>query len=180
MPIICIVGRSGSGKTTLEEGLIKANIGITKLPTNTSREPREGEVNGVHYYFRTNQEFKELYKSGKLIEHVQYSGNYYGVSIPEDEPYKTYVLAIEPIGYKNIVERLGKEKVTGIFLDIAPHKVIRRLVDRVNLLPRLENDEDHFRDIPEEIDIVIDADHSKTSVLKEVLAYLKENPPILK
>lgn len=174
MPIICLIGRSGSGKTTLEQGLVASDKSINKLLTNTTREPREGEEEGVHYHFRTIDEFKELYRSGRLIEHERYADNYYGVSIPVDTKHKRYVLAIDPEGYRNLKSRMEESLVLGIFLDIAPHRVISRLGDRANLLDRLNHDHDRFNPLGQKFDLVIDANQTVEEVLAEALDFLDD------
>ena len=44
----------------------------------TTRAPREGEVDGVHYFFKTEDEFKKMIADGELLEFANYVGNYYG------------------------------------------------------------------------------------------------------
>lgn len=47
----------------------------------TTRKPREGEVDGVDYFFKSREEFEELIKNDKLLEWAEYVGNYYGTPI---------------------------------------------------------------------------------------------------
>ena len=44
----------------------------------TTRSPRPGEVNGVHYFFVTKERFEEMIRNNELLEHASYVGNYYG------------------------------------------------------------------------------------------------------
>jgi len=44
----------------------------------TTRAPREGEINGVHYFYKTVEEFEKMIEQNELIEYAQYVGNYYG------------------------------------------------------------------------------------------------------
>lgn len=69
---------SGAGKTTLKDLVIKDFPDIKYSISATTRKPREGEVNGVHYFFKTREEFEELIKNDGLIEYNEVHGNYYG------------------------------------------------------------------------------------------------------
>ena len=60
--IMILVGPSGAGKTTIASKLLTKNYGLKKVITCTSRAPRDNEVDGVDYYFKTKEEFE---KGGK-------------------------------------------------------------------------------------------------------------------
>jgi guanylate kinase len=72
-----IVGPSGSGKTTLAQGLWR-KICLREVVSVTTRPPRPGEVDGVHYRFIARAEYDQLLAAGELIEAVEYNGNGYG------------------------------------------------------------------------------------------------------
>lgn len=69
---------SGAGKTTLKDLVIKDFPDIKYSISATTRQPRAGEVDGVHYFFKTKEEFEELIKNDGLIEWTEVHGNYYG------------------------------------------------------------------------------------------------------
>jgi guanylate kinase len=69
---------SGAGKTTLKDKVIGEFPDIVYSISATTRSPREGEVNGVHYFFKTKEEFEKLIKEDGLIEWNEVHGNYYG------------------------------------------------------------------------------------------------------
>lgn len=69
---------SGAGKTTLKDLVIKDFPDIKYSISATTRQPRAGEVDGVHYFFKTKEEFEELIKNDGLIEWNEVHGNYYG------------------------------------------------------------------------------------------------------
>lgn len=82
MPVIvAIAGPSGAGKTVLS-GMLK-DEGYAEIVSITTREPRKGEVNGVHYTFVDTDAFKELQKNNGLIESMNVNGNFYGVPAQE-------------------------------------------------------------------------------------------------
>ena len=69
---------SGAGKTTLKDKVIAEFPDIVYSISATTRKPREGEVNGVHYFFKTKEEFEKLIQEDGLIEWNEVHGNYYG------------------------------------------------------------------------------------------------------
>lgn len=78
---IVISGPSGSGKSTLLKKLFAEfpdKFGFSV--SNTTRTPRQGEVNGKDYHFLTIDGFKQAIEDQKFVEYAQFSGNYYGTT----------------------------------------------------------------------------------------------------
>ena len=73
-----ISGFSGAGKGTLVKKLIEEHKNYSLSISMTTRAPREGEVDGVHYFFIDKPTFEENIRSGKMLEYAEYQGNYYG------------------------------------------------------------------------------------------------------
>lgn len=72
-------GPSGVGKGTVREKVFEnPNVNLTYSISMTTRSPRAGEVDGVHYYFVTKEYFEQAIKNGELLEYAQFVGNYYG------------------------------------------------------------------------------------------------------
>ena len=69
---------SGAAKTTRKDKVIGEFPDIVYSISATTRKPREGEVDGVHYFFKTKEEFEKLIKEDGLIEWNEVHGNYYG------------------------------------------------------------------------------------------------------
>ena len=69
---------SGAGKTTLKDLVIKDFPDIKYSISATTRKPREGEIDGVHYFFKTKEEFEQMIKDDALVEYNLVHGNYYG------------------------------------------------------------------------------------------------------
>ena len=76
--LVVVSGFSGAGKGTVTRRLVEENEGYALSISATSRQKREGEEEGVHYFFKTKEEFEKLIACDELIEHAQYVGNYYG------------------------------------------------------------------------------------------------------
>lgn len=75
--LFVISGPSGTGKGTICKELIKDDK-IRLSVSMTTRNPREGEVHGVSYYFATKEEFLQKIEAGGFLEYAEVFGNYYG------------------------------------------------------------------------------------------------------
>ncbi|MDE6182746.1 MAG: guanylate kinase [Eubacteriales bacterium] len=75
--LVIVSGPSGAGKGTVVSELIKHNNYALSISV-TTREARNGEIEGVHYFFKTNEEFEKMIKENQLLEYAQFCGNYYG------------------------------------------------------------------------------------------------------
>lgn len=76
--LIVISGFSGAGKGTLVKALLRKYDNYALSISMTTRAPREGERDGVEYFFTTKERFEETIQRGGLIEYAPYCGNYYG------------------------------------------------------------------------------------------------------
>lgn len=77
--VLAIVsGFSGAGKGTAMKRLMDKYDSYSLSISATTRKPREGEVDGREYFFKTKEEFEEMIRNNQLIEYAQYVGNYYG------------------------------------------------------------------------------------------------------
>lgn len=76
--LIVITGPSGVGKGTLVQALLQAHPELYLSVSITTRPPREGEIDGQHYYFESRAAFEKLVTEGQLLEWAEFAGNYYG------------------------------------------------------------------------------------------------------
>lgn len=77
--LMCVVsGFSGSGKGTIMEELTKRYDNYAVSISATTRNPRDGEKEGVSYFYKTKDEFEKLIAENALYEYNNYQGNYYG------------------------------------------------------------------------------------------------------
>ena len=79
--LIILSSPSGAGKSTLSRRLMAWDDTLSFSVSATTRSPREGEVDGQHYYFVTEEAFKAAVARGEMLEHAQVFGNYYGSPI---------------------------------------------------------------------------------------------------
>ena len=76
--LIVFSGPSGSGKDTVLAELKKRDINMQQSISVTTREMRDGEVDGVDYFFTDVETFEKNIKEGYFLEYVKYGSNYYG------------------------------------------------------------------------------------------------------
>jgi guanylate kinase len=73
--LIVIAGPAGSGKSTLCDRLVTEVPAFTRVVTTTTRSPRAGEINGVHYHFFAPEEFTHRVDAGDFLEWAQVHGS---------------------------------------------------------------------------------------------------------
>ena len=109
---------SGAGKTTLKDLVIKDFPDIKYSISATTRKPREGEIDGVHYFFKTKEEFEQMIKDDALVEYNLVHGNYYGT--PKSFVEKTLAEGNRVLFDIDVFGKVNFDKVypdaTGIFI----------------------------------------------------------------
>lgn len=76
--LFVISGSSGVGKGTVLNAFLKKHPEFMLSISCTTRKPRQGEVDGVNYFFLTQENFKECINNNKFLEWAEFAGNYYG------------------------------------------------------------------------------------------------------
>jgi guanylate kinase len=186
--LLVLSGPSGVGKTTLTNRLKEQGWPGHIVVTVTTRRPRPGEEDGVHYHFRTPQQFREMKERDELLEHAEVHGNWYGVpAIPVREALaagRDVILTIDPQGARTI-----RAKTKGaVFVFLAPER-LSDLVERVNKRDQdtpeqrtlrllnaeremaeapsydylIINRQDHLPDAAERLKAIMLAEHSRTT-----------------
>ena len=105
-----VSGFSGAGKGTAMKALLSEHADQYALSISaTTRGPREGEVDGREYFFKTKDQFEQMIAEDALIEHACYVGNYYGTPksyvMEQLEAGKNVILEIEIQGARKIKEQ---------------------------------------------------------------------------
>jgi guanylate kinase len=78
--LIIVSAPSGAGKTTLVDAMLKRDPLVKRSVSFTSRPPRSGEEDGVHYHFVAREEFDAMIERGDFLEWAEVHGNLYGTS----------------------------------------------------------------------------------------------------
>ena len=131
--LVVVSGPSGCGKGTVLGQLLKNDPNVFYSVSATTRSPREGEVDGVNYYFLSKQEFERKIAENGMLEYANYVGNYYGTPKQAVEEQcaagHDVLLEIEVQGAIQVREKCPD----AVFVFIAPpsmKELERRLVDR--------------------------------------------------
>ena len=157
--VFVIVAKFAAGKTTIAK-LLEDKYGLVRAITCTTRKMREGEREGVDYYYCNDATFEELASKGKLVainrvpdvsdfgvdsckrrilnvfkilkkdKQVKYSKKY-GLPIDKiDLENHSYIVVLEPSGYCDLVDKLGKENVKVIYLNLSDKERWLRALNR--------------------------------------------------
>ena len=173
-----ISGPSGCGKGTIVKALLKNHADAFALSVSaTTREPRVGEEDGVHYYFITKEEFERRIDDQQILEYTSYCGNYYGT--PKKELYErtvsgiNVILEIEVEGAMN-VRRLCPEAVLIYVLPPDAKTLEARLRGRgtnteEDIANRLATAREEIRCLPEYDYIVVNEDDGAEAAAEEIV-----------
>ena len=140
-----LAGPAGSGKSTLCDRLVTERSDFSRVVTTTTRAPREGEVNGVHYHFFTPAEFDRRIAAGDFLEWAWVHSDP-GSGI--DRRYGTLASSvIEPLTRgQNLVMSIDVKGVESFRQRAATHAALARamttifiMVDRERLVARMRN-----------------------------------------
>jgi guanylate kinase len=138
--LVIISGPSGAGKGTLVRALLGRVPSVWVSVSATTRAPRQGEVEGEHYYFLTPDEFERRVQAGDFLEHAEVHGNRYGTLRPTVEARleqgRTVILEIDPQGARQVRE-LVPDAVLVFIVAPSTEELVRRIKAR-----GAESDED--------------------------------------
>ena len=131
--LVVVSGFSGSGKGTVMKELLRRYDNYALSVSATTREPREDEVDGREYFFKTREEFERMIAEDALLEHACYVENYYGTPKAYVEEQlslgKDVILEIEIQGALKVKEKFPET----LLIFVAPpsaEELKRRLVNR--------------------------------------------------
>jgi len=131
-PVFVVTGPSGAGKGTLIQLVLPRFPELALAVSATTRAQRPGEVNGVHYWFLTAEEFEAGVRAGDFLEYVDYVGNRYGTLRSEIDRLraagKAPLLELETEGAKRVQRRV--ENAVTVFVTAPVPELERRLRER--------------------------------------------------
>ncbi len=130
--LMAVSGPAGVGKGTIVKTIIAKREDVVESVSCTTRAPREGEVDGKHYFFISKEEFLRRIEEKDFLEYDEHFGNYYGTPrsfVEETLKTKSIILEIDVVGSLNV----KKEFPELVLVMIAPPSVEelkRRLIGR--------------------------------------------------
>jgi guanylate kinase len=145
--LIVFSAPSGAGKSSLKDALMARFPSLRYSVSATTRKPRPGEQEGVHYFFKTMEEFRALIDAGELVEHMEVHGNFYGT--PRGPILKalregySVILDLDVYGKKNFdkayPDALGILIVPPSLEELERRLVMRKSDDPETIRVRLQN-----------------------------------------
>ena len=195
--LIVVSGPSGAGKDTIINEVVKQNKNTWISISATSRLPRDGEKEGINYFFLTKDDFEKKINENYFLEYAEYAGNYYGT--PREKIKEKLdkgidvILVIEIQGAKKIKELVPE----ALFIFIMPPSekdLLSRLknrktedkekiVQRFNIAYKEINEvtkynyvvvNDIIKDAVEKVESIIKAEKCRVDRIEEMLVANKE------
>jgi guanylate kinase len=141
--VFVIAAPSGTGKTTICQRILASDPRLRLSVSHTTRTPRKGEVDGVHYHFVSDKAFRDLVDAHAFLEHAEYGGNAYGTSwFAIEEPLAAghdVVLEIEVQGAMQIRGRMSEACLIFLLppsLDVLEQRLRGRHTDEEAVIQR--------------------------------------------
>lgn len=154
--MIVLVGESASGKSSIEKYLVD-NYGYYKTISYTTRQPRDGEVNGLDYYFISKSEFKRLKDEDFFAETGTYNGWHYGTAKKDCTNDKVAVLT--PHGLRQL-KKIPDIKIISFYINVPRRDRLIKILQRGDNIEeayrRNLSDVGQFDGISDEVDFIID------------------------
>ncbi len=130
--LLAISGPSGVGKGTLVKRIVEHNDDVVTSVSCTTRKPREGEIDKVHYFFITKEEFERTIEEGGFLEYDAHFNNYYGTPkkfVEDTLKEKSVILEIDVQGALN-AKKVFPEAVLIMVAPPSMEELKARLINR--------------------------------------------------
>ena len=163
--IVVLLGTSGSGKSTIEKYL-SDHYGYEKIVSWTTRQPRNGEVNGRDYHFIDEETFKEALNRGAFAEYDEYSQSRFYGTLKKDYKNGNKIVVLTPNGLRQLKKNCPNEKIFTVLVEANLGTRVKRYIDRCGIdkfnfddkneiAARVERDYSMFLGLEREVDYVV-------------------------
>lgn len=125
--IIALIGKAGSGKDTILHEVLNQMPDLNEMISCTTRPKREGEVDGVNYFYLTPEQFL----NAEMIESSCFNGWYYGTSYESLKQDKINIGVFNPEGIRSFLKR-SDIKLTVYYITASPKQRLLRQLNREN------------------------------------------------
>ena len=130
--LMAVSGPSGVGKGTIVKTILQRRDDVVESVSCTTREPREGEIHGKHYFFLSREEFMRRIEENDFLEYDEHFGNYYGTPksfVEETLKTKSVIMEIDVVGSLN-AKKVFPECILVMILPPSMAELKKRLVGR--------------------------------------------------
>jgi guanylate kinase len=178
--VVVILGPSGVGKDAIIN-IIASRSSFTRFPTCTTRKPRPGEINGVHYHFVDEETFTTLWQRGDLLDHVIITNYHYGLPIEKLgmslENGQDIIVHLAP-GSAFLLKRIILDAILLFIMPPAQEEIIKRMHDKgmreEQIANRLRDDSTTIRSsLPYDF-IVVNHDGEEQETAERILAFVSQ------
>lgn len=175
--VLFILGGSASGKSTICNKLVE-ETSFKPIISHTSRPIREGEEEGVSYYYINKKEFLKEILKGNMIEFSIYNNWFYGIHKNSINSDFDYIMVIEPKGYRKLKKKCPNNM--SIYIDVNDKKKLLRSLEREEnpdckeICRRFISDKQLFKGIEEEVDYVIENNGDLDDTIKNIKKLISE------
>lgn len=134
--IICLMGKSSSGKDTIFKRLLAdSDLSLQKIVPYTTRPIRDGERNGVEYFFKAEEDFQRLKEQGRIIEEREYHTlhglwRYFLADDGQIMPSGNYIMIGTLEAYRHLQDYFGEDKVLPVMIELDDGARLQRALDR--------------------------------------------------
>ena len=134
--IICLMGKSSTGKDTIYKSLLEDDsLGLRRIVPYTTRPIRDGEQNGVEYFFTDEAGFQRLKEQGKVVEdraYQTYHGlwRYFTVDDGQIKPGQDCILIGTLEAYVCLQDYFGKDRLVPVMIELEDGERLQRALDR--------------------------------------------------
>ena len=173
--MIVLVGESASGKSSIEKNLVD-NYGYKKVVSYTTRQPRQGEVDGIDYHYISESQFSNLQKEEFFAEIGEYNGWHYGTA--KNDCTSDKVAVVTPHGLRQL-KKIPNLDIRAFYINVPRRDRLIKILQRGDNIEeayrRSLSDVGQFDGIADEVDYIINNKaYSKTieQMSKIVLSHL--------
>ena len=173
--MIVLVGESASGKSSIERNLVD-NYGYKKIVSYTTRQPRQGEIDGIDYHYISESQFSTLQKEEFFAEIGEYNGWHYGTA--KNDCTSDKVAVVTPHGLRQL-KKIPNLDIRAFYINVPRRDRLIKILQRGDNIEeayrRSLSDVGQFDGIADEVDYIIDNKNYTKNIdemTKEVLSQL--------
>lgn len=179
--LVVLTGPSGVGKDVTLQRMEQLGLKFHYVITVTTRERRDGEIDGVHYFFKTRLEYKQMLENGELLENAEVYGNYYG--IPRSQVVEPLRRGIDVIMKPDVqgARKMRELEPEAIYIFLAPPSMEdlayrlyhRKTEDPQELARRLKVAREEMHDLSDFDYVVVNRNNELDETVEEIEAIIE-------